>query len=118
MGSQMETISIGEAKSRFSELVSRASAGERFVIQRREHSLAVLLSSAELARLERTARMTLQLARALGQSDELLREIEEGKAHPLLAAYGLWADEEQTADLAEQVKRQRRRGSKRPTVKL
>jgi prevent-host-death family protein len=114
----MEIISISEARSRFSELVSRASAGERFMIQRRGHSLAVLLSSSELARLERIARMTLRLALALGQSDELLREIEEGKAHPLLAAYGLWADEEQTADLAEQIKRQRRRRSKRPAIKL
>ena len=114
----METISIGEAKSRFSELVSRASAGERFVIQRRERSLAVLLSSAELERLERTARMTLQLARALGQSDDILREVEEGKSHPLLAAYGLWADEKETADLAEEIKRQRRRGSKRPGIRL
>ena len=116
----MEKISVGEAKSRFSELISRASAGERFLIQRREHSLAVLLGSAELERLERTARMTLQLARAIGQRDDLLHLIEEGKAHPLLAAYGLWRDENETEtdDLAKQIRRNRRRKSTRPEVKL
>jgi prevent-host-death family protein len=114
----MEAISVGDAKSRFSELVSRASAGERFVIQRRERPLAVLLSSAELERLERTARMALQLARALGQDDALLRQVDEGKAHPLLAAYGLWPDEKETPDLAEQIKHNRRRASKRLEIKL
>ena len=33
----METINVAEAKSRFSELISRAGNGERFLIQRREN---------------------------------------------------------------------------------
>jgi prevent-host-death family protein len=40
----MEKINIADAKSRFSELLSRASAGDRFIIQRREKPLAALIS--------------------------------------------------------------------------
>jgi prevent-host-death family protein len=108
----MATISVGDAKSRFSELISRASAGERFVIQRRERPVAALISSAELERLERTSKMALQLARALGQRDAVLRHIEEGKAHPIMAASGLWADEEDLADLAERIAQNRERSGR------
>jgi prevent-host-death family protein len=114
----MEKISIGEAKSRFSELISRASAGERFMIQRRERPVAVLISSAELEHLERTAKMTLQLARALGQSEELLRDIEAGKAHPLAAAFGLWSVAADLDDLDKEIARNRKRQSTRPEVSL
>jgi hypothetical protein len=62
------------------------------LIQRRERSLAVLLGSNDLERIERTARMAMQLARALGQDEDLLRLIEDGKAHPAMAAFGLWRD--------------------------
>ena len=36
----METINVADAKSRFSELISRATSGERFIIQRRERPVA------------------------------------------------------------------------------
>ena len=114
----METISVGEAKSRFSELISRASAGERFVIQRRERPVAALISSTELERLERTSKMAFQLARALGQSEDILREIEEGKLHPAMAAYGLWANEHDLDDLAERIAQNRQRSGSRPALEL
>ena len=60
----METINVAEAKSRFSELISRAATGERFIIQRRERPVAALIGAAELERLERAAR---RLALVLGQ---------------------------------------------------
>lgn len=114
----MEKISIGEARSRFSELISRASAGERFRILRRDHPLAVLISATELEQLERTAKMTLQLARALGQRDEVLRDIEAGKAHPLAAALGLWSDGVELDQVSHEIKRNRKRRSTRPEVSL
>jgi len=58
----METINVAEAKSRFSELVSRASAGERFLIRRRERTVAVLVSPGEYERLERATQAAYQLA--------------------------------------------------------
>jgi prevent-host-death family protein len=90
----MNTISISDAKSRFSELVSRAAGGERFIIQRRERPLAVLISPADLQRLERAAQTARRLALALGQDEGILREIEAGRAHPAMAAFGLWDDAE------------------------
>ena len=114
----MEKVSVGDAKSRFSELISRAAAGERFVIQRRERPVAALISSVELEQLERTAKMTLRLAQALGQSEKVLREIEAGNSHPIMAAYGLWAGVQELDDAAEEIARNRHRKGKRPEVAL
>jgi prevent-host-death family protein len=90
----METLNVAEAKSRFSELLSRAAAGERFLIQRRERDVAVLLGAGELERLERSAQLAQRLAGAFGQDAELLARIERGEAHPAMAAAGLWRDSE------------------------
>jgi prevent-host-death family protein len=114
----MEKISMSEAKSRFSEFISRASSGERFVILRRESPLAAIIGAGELARLERSAEIVRHLAQTLGQSKHLLESIETGKVHPAMAAYGLWKDEEDLADLEEIVKKDRRRPSSRPKIDL
>ena len=114
----MEKISMSEAKSRFSEFLSRASKGERFVILRRERALAALIGAGELARLERSAEIVRRLAQTLGQSKELLEKIEAGKAHPAMAAYGLWKDEDDLADLEAGVEKNRRRPGSRPKVEL
>jgi antitoxin (DNA-binding transcriptional repressor) of toxin-antitoxin stability system len=79
----VEGISVGETKRRFSELISRATAGERFLIRRRDRSVAILIGSTELERMAR------RLALVLGQDAALLEQIEAGKAHPAMAAYGL-----------------------------
>jgi prevent-host-death family protein len=89
----MEKINVVEARSRFSELLSRAAAGERFLIQRRERAVAVLLSHEELSRLEQKAHMAHHLALSLGQDEVLLKEVENQTLHPAMAAFGLWRDE-------------------------
>src|SRR4030066_2419223 len=76
---EMETINISEAKSKFSEYLSRAASGERFIIMRRARPLAALISAGDLERLERSSGMTRRLAQTLGQSPKLLEKIEAGK---------------------------------------
>lgn len=105
----MEIISVTEAKSRFSELISRAASGERIIIQRREQPVAVLISATELNRLERLSRTARELALALGQNAELLEQIELGKVHPAMVAFGLWRDEPGFATLVDEVYANRRR---------
>jgi prevent-host-death family protein len=114
----METINVGEAKSRFSELISRAAAGERFLIRRRERPMAVLLSSVELERLERTSKAAQRLAWALGQDKELLGQIEAEEVHPAMAAYGLWRDEADLETLADEIYANRECQAPRSAVAL
>ena len=99
----METINAADAKSRFSELISRASAGERFVIRRRERTVAVMISPDELERLERASQAARRLALALGQDKELLERIDQQEVHPAMAAFGLWRDEPDLEGLAEEI---------------
>ncbi|MCA9941609.1 MAG: type II toxin-antitoxin system Phd/YefM family antitoxin [Anaerolineales bacterium] len=103
----MQTINVVEAKSRFSELLSRAASGERFLIQRRERAVAVLLGHEELSRLEQAAQMARHLALTLGQDEALLMEIEDRKLHAAMAAFGLWRDEVELARLAEDIAHER-----------
>jgi len=110
----MEPINISEVKRRFSELVSRASAGERFLIGRRGRPLAVLLSADELERIERTGRAGRLLAGALGQSGELLDAIVDGREHPAMAAFGLWRDMPELDDLGEEIRANRDGQPSRP----
>lgn len=112
----MTNINIAEAKSSFSELVSRTAAGERFVIQRRGRAVAALVNPAELERLERIANMAHRLALALGQNAELLRSVEKREIHPAMAAFGLWADDE-FAPLADEIYANRETSSK-PAIDL
>jgi len=90
----MVEINIAEAKSSFSELVSRTAAGERFVIRRRGRAVAALVNPAELERLERNANMAYRLALALGQNATLLGSVERHEVHPAMTAFGLWDNEE------------------------
>jgi prevent-host-death family protein len=114
----METINIAEAKSRFSELISRAAAGERFIIQRRERPLAALIGAAELERLERTSRAARHLALALGQEATTLEKVERGELHPAMAAFGLWQGEADLAPLAEEIADERVKSHTRPKIDL
>ena len=99
----METINVVDAKSHLSELLSRVSAGERFLIQRRERPVAVLIGTDDLERLERTSRVARRLAAVLGQDEALLAAIERGEVHPAMAAFGLWRDDPDLADLTERL---------------
>lgn len=114
----MQSIRMADAKARFSDLISRVAAGERFMIRRRERDVAVLLSPADLERLERAARMAQHLALALGQDRTLLEKIERREAHPAMAAFGLWRDEADLADLDEEIMAERDRSMRRPGIDL
>jgi prevent-host-death family protein len=114
----MEWIKIAEAKSRFSELISRAASGERFILQRRERPVAVLIGKDELDRLERTSSAARRLALALGQAEDVLAKVEKRELHPAMAAYGLWRNETDLADLDEEIADERRKPSSRPRLDL
>jgi prevent-host-death family protein len=114
----METINVAEAKSRFSELISRAASGERFIIQRRERPVAALIGTAELERLERTSRAARRLALALGQEESILEKVERRELHPAMAAFGLWRDEPDLVALAEKIAEERLKTPTRPNLDL
>jgi prevent-host-death family protein len=114
----MEKINVAEAKSRFSELISRAATGERFIIQRRERPVAALIGTAELERLERTSRAARKLALALGQAEAILEKVDRRELHPAMAAFGLWQEEPDLATLAEEIASERQNLSARPKVDL
>ncbi|NOX63962.1 MAG: type II toxin-antitoxin system prevent-host-death family antitoxin [Chloroflexi bacterium] len=99
----MLRLNMAQAKSRFSEMVSRAAGGEHILIQRRERPLAVLIGVDEFEQLERTAALGRKLALALGQSPELLEQIERGELHPVMAASGLWANDSELDDLEDEI---------------
>jgi prevent-host-death family protein len=117
-GIPMETINVAEAKSRFSELISRAATGERFIIQRRERPVAALIGTKELEHLERSSRAARSLALALGQEEAILEQIERRERHPAMAAYGLWRDETDLADLAGEIVAERLKPPVRPKIDL
>ena len=114
----METINVADAKSHLSELLSRVSAGERFLIQRRERPVAVLIGTDELERLERTSRVARRLAAALGQDEALLVAIERGEVHPAMAAFGLWRDDPDLDDLTQRITANRAGQPSRPAPDL
>jgi len=114
----METVNVADARSRFSELISRAAAGERFSICRRERSVAVIISPDELERLERAARAARRLALALGQDAALIEQIERRQAHPAMAGFGLWSDDDSLETLVDDIYNSRQTALSRPGVDL
>jgi antitoxin (DNA-binding transcriptional repressor) of toxin-antitoxin stability system len=99
-------------------LISRAAAGERFIIQRRERPVAALIGATELERLERTSRAARWLALALGQGEAILEKVERRELHPAMAAFGLWRDETDLAALAEEIESERIKPPARPSLEL
>jgi antitoxin (DNA-binding transcriptional repressor) of toxin-antitoxin stability system len=113
----METINVADAKSRFSELISRTAAGERFMIRRRERSMAVLINPFELEKMERASQIARRLALALGQDEALLGQIERHETHPAMVAFGLWKDPS-FGSFADDVYASRQIAPTRPEVDL
>lgn len=114
------SISVGEAKSRFSELISRALSGERFVVRRRDKVVAAIIGPEDFGRLDKRRAKAIQMSRALGQREDILKQIEAGEVHPLMAAYGLFEDQpewDDVVDLAYKNRKQSRK-NKRPDVAL
>ncbi len=105
----MVAMSVAEAKSHFSEMISRASSGSRFLIRRRQKPVAVVIGTAELERLERASRIGRRLALVLGQDKDILVEVETGQVHPAMAAWGLWEKDEDLASLADEIDQGRSR---------
>jgi prevent-host-death family protein len=88
-------LGVGEAKRRFSELMSRvAYRKERFLIQRRGRSMVALVSEEDLERLEQ----------------------EPVAPKGLLAAVGAWADYEGLDDVVKDIYRQREEAQDRRVV--
>ena len=112
----MRTFSTTEAKIRFAELVKRAAKGERIVIHRHERPVAALISAAELGRIERSSKKVREVARNLGQDEGLLKRIKLGKAHPAMAAFGMWRNETEFENLTEQIYANRKRQFSRAKV--
>jgi prevent-host-death family protein len=114
----VESINVAEAKSRFSELMSRTASGERFILFRRERPVAALIGTADLERLERSARAAHRMALALGQDEAILDKVERGELHPAMAAFGLWRDEPDLAALVEEIVAERLESPSRPRLGL
>jgi prevent-host-death family protein len=114
----MEIVSVGEAKNRFSELISRAAAGERFLIQPVGQPAVLLVSAAELEYREQPVFDATRLARELGQSEALLKSIEAGELHPAMAAFGLWGNEPDLDTLTSEIYTNRERQVSRPSISL
>ena len=110
----MKSINVGEAKGRFSELISRAAAGERFLIRRRNRPVAALIGAEDLEQMEKSAETARQLALSLGQSKELLDKIDRGESHPAMIAFGLWKDESDLDDLELEIYEVRQSQGSRP----
>lgn len=68
------------------------------------------ISPADKERLQHSAALGCQLAEALGQDPAMLAAIAEGTLHPIMAAFGLWRDEEDLAGLADEIARNRAGG--------
>jgi prevent-host-death family protein len=114
----MESINVADAKSRFSELISRASSGERFIIQRRERPVAALIGTEELERLERMSLAAYRLALALGQDEAILEKVEKRELHPAMAAFGLWQGETDLETLSDEIALRRQSPQPRPSLDL
>jgi prevent-host-death family protein len=88
-------LGVGEAKRRFSELMSRvAYKQERFLVQRRGRPMVALVSPEELERLEH----------------------EPLAPKGLLAAIGAWAGYEELDQVVEDIYRQREAAQDRAVV--
>jgi len=103
----MKTLTVVEAKSKLSDYLSRAAGGERFIIQRRGRAMAALVNVDELARLDRSQELLYRLAVSLGQKPDILEKVSAGEVHPAMIAFGLWTEEDELADLAETIRRNR-----------
>ena len=90
-----DVLGVGEAKKRFSELMSRvAYRRERFLIERRGRPMVALVPAEDLERLEH----------------------EPVAPKGLLAAVGAWADYEGLDQLVKSIYRQREKAKDRPVV--
>ena len=68
--------------------------------------------------MERTARLAYKLALALGQDEAILEKVEKRELHPSMAAFGLWQDDPEFTELANEISEDRLRSPSRPKIDL
>jgi len=112
----MIRLNVNEVTNHFDEMITQVTKGERYLIQQANHPLAILINPSELDRLERIAQSVYQLALALGQDNALLTKIKMGQVHPIMAAFGLWADDTSLDNLTEEVRINRDNQLPRPII--
>jgi prevent-host-death family protein len=79
-------ISAAEAKRNFSELIGRAAYGhERIIIERKGKPMAAVIGMEDLRRLE------------------ALESRAESETHPIMRAFGGWADREDLDELLDEI---------------
>jgi prevent-host-death family protein len=84
------SFNTADVKARLSELISRVvSSGERLIVLRRGKPVAALVSLQDLHRLE-----ALDAAEAGSKGD---------RAHPIMRAYGGWADRTDLDELLAEI---------------
>ena len=83
------TIGVGEAKKRFSEIMSRVVyGGERFIVSRRGKPMVALVPADDLAMLEEQAAAPRGLMAAVGaledfeELDDIVKEIYRQREFP------------------------------------
>ncbi|MDA0987728.1 MAG: type II toxin-antitoxin system Phd/YefM family antitoxin [Chloroflexi bacterium] len=90
-----DILGVGEAKKRFSELMSRvAYRRERFIIERHGKPMVALVSAEDLERLEQESVASIGL----------------------LAAVGAWSEYQELDQVVEDIYRQREQVQDRPVV--
>ncbi len=99
----MDMLSVGEAKIRLAELISRAAAGETIIIQQDDQPVAALIGAAKLGRLSRVSPDIRPAALAMGQTPEVLEKIAAGRLHPAMVAFGMWKNEEDLENLTDEI---------------
>lgn len=114
----MKTVNVVEAKSKFSDYLSRAAAGETFIVQRRGRRLAAIIGVETLTQLQRSRSLMRRLALSLGQRSDILDKIELGDLHPAMAAFGLWQEEDDLEELPETIRENRDAQPQRPAIEL
>ncbi|HIC92631.1 MAG TPA: type II toxin-antitoxin system prevent-host-death family antitoxin [Anaerolineae bacterium] len=79
-------ISAAEAKRRLSELIGRVAYGhERIIIERKGKPMAAVIGMADLTRLE------------------ALEDQMGSETHPIMRAFGGWADRQDLDELLEEI---------------
>ncbi len=80
----MRTVTATQLRARLGEVLNRASAGERILIERDHRPLAVLVSPEEAARLDEPAEARMERARRALERLEQFRQ-RMAREHPHLA---------------------------------
>ena len=85
-------VTITEAQTRLAELINRAMQGESVIIQAAGGARVALVNKTTQP-AETPVQRAVRVGREMGQSEDILRRIEAGELHPIMAMYGLGGEE-------------------------